>query len=109
MDWENVIKNLNKTGDYIPYDVTFNCTGCGLFMTDDLEKNQKDQSPNESKVSAHKFILAMVSDVFNRMFNGSLPEKSEIKIEDCSKNGFKTMIDWIYLRVPETETDTDIR
>ena len=97
MDWKKVIKNLCKKED-IPYDVTFTLTGKGHFMTDDeISCDSKDL-----KVSAHKFILSMVSEVFNKMFHGSLPEKSEITITDCSYKSFKAMIDKIYNRVKES-------
>ena len=100
MDWERVIENLHEKGD-IPHDVTFTVTGTGLFIPDD----EGSHDTTDTKISAHKFILSMVSEVFNKMFNGSLPEKSEIIISDCSYKAFKAMIDLVYNRAPKTESD----
>lgn len=50
----------------------------------------------KERVPAHKFVLYTNSDVFNRMFYGSLPEKDEITIADASPNGFKTFLRYFY-------------
>lgn len=50
----------------------------------------------KERVPAHKFILATNSDVFGKMFHGSLPEKKEIAIVDASPNGFRWFLRYFY-------------
>lgn len=50
------------------------------------------------KISAHKFILAMASDVFEIMFygkateNGAVKVEKEIKIDDIRSDTFKLLL-----------------
>jgi len=48
------------------------------------------------EINAHKVILAVVSDVFNREFFGSFTSENRIVIKDAKKEVFQTMIDFIY-------------
>ena len=68
----------------IPSDITFK-------FTKDVEGHKR--------VTAHKLILAMVSQVFRNMFyvhNTKDRTASEISIEDRSKAAFQTMVEAIY-------------
>ena len=49
------------------------------------------------EVNAHKFVLAIGSEVFKKEFYGSMKEsKEEIEIKDASPDVFKTMVDFMY-------------
>ncbi|XP_055307985.1 BTB/POZ domain-containing protein 6-A-like [Sitodiplosis mosellana] len=48
-------------------------------------------------VPAHRIILSVGSSVFDTMFNGSLPEKSDISIGDTSAAVFKEFLQLFYL------------
>jgi len=48
------------------------------------------------EIRAHKFILALVSDVFRKGFYGGMPDNGSIKIKDVTKESFEAMIDFIY-------------
>jgi len=77
--------NLPKCLDIscgIPTDVRF------LFKED-----TKDQ---EKEVKAHKLILAVASDVFQREFYGSMKEKEVVKIVDVDQEVFQAMVEFIY-------------
>eukprot|EP00092_Neocalanus_flemingeri_P068544 GFUD01083796.1.p1 GENE.GFUD01083796.1~~GFUD01083796.1.p1 ORF type:complete len:268 (+),score=48.65 GFUD01083796.1:63-866(+) len=68
----------------IPTDVKF------LFIKEKIGKELK----------AHKFPLAVASDVFQRAFYGSMKkeatEEEDVKIVDASMEVFKTMVEFIY-------------
>lgn len=51
---------------------------------------------NTESVPAHKFLLFTYSDVFEKMFHGSLPEKNTIRISDASANGFRAFLRYFY-------------
>lgn len=48
------------------------------------------------RVPAHKILLTAASDVFDTMFNGSVPEKGDVKITDASADAFKEFLQFIY-------------
>jgi len=48
------------------------------------------------EVKAHKLILAVASDVFERQFFGPMKDEKDIRIEDSTKDVFQAMIDFIY-------------
>lgn len=48
------------------------------------------------RIPAHKHQLAAESDVFDTMFNGSLPEKGDVKITDASAAAFKEFLRFFY-------------
>jgi len=56
------------------------------------------------EIRAHKVILALVSDVFEKAFYGGLKDDGSIEIEDATKESFEAMIDFIYTK----ETDVSI-
>ena len=57
-----------------------------------FEENKRDE-----EVRAHKVILAVVSDVFEKEFFGPMKEaNSEIEIKDANPEEFKVMVDFIY-------------
>jgi len=64
----------------LPTDVKF------VFKEDDVEE----------EVTAHKFVLAVASDVFKRQFFGLMQSENVINIKDASKDVFEMMIDYIY-------------
>jgi len=69
----------------IPTDIKF------VFKVEEQEENTSEE------VWAHKVILAVVSDVFEKEFFGPLKEaKSEIEIKDAKQEEFKVMLDFIY-------------
>jgi len=54
------------------------------------------------EVSAHKFVLASASDVFNAEFFGPLNDKSDIiEIEDAPQEAFLVMIEYMYNKKPD--------
>jgi len=69
-----------------PADVTFKFT---------------DESGVVRKVKAHKLILAIASDVFNREFFGSMKAEDEIDIVDASQEVFQALVDSIYNKQPD--------
>jgi len=70
----------------IPTDIKF------VFKVNEVEDNASFE-----EVSAHKVILALVSDVFEKEFFGPMKEdKSEIEIKDAKQEEFKVMLDFIY-------------
>eukprot|EP00092_Neocalanus_flemingeri_P092961 GFUD01118090.1.p1 GENE.GFUD01118090.1~~GFUD01118090.1.p1 ORF type:complete len:263 (+),score=56.90 GFUD01118090.1:51-839(+) len=55
----------------------------------------KDDGILVKEIKAHKMILAIASDVFNREFYGSMAE-DEIEIKDASQEVFQKFIEFIY-------------
>jgi len=90
--------SVASSASNIPTDVKF------LF-----KKEEEDGSTTVKEVNAHKFILALVSDVFRAEFYGALPDESTIVIKDVNKESFDAMIDFIYNREVHLSTyDLDI-
>jgi len=90
--------SVASSASIIPTDVKF------LF-----KKEEEDGSTTVNEVSAHKFILALVSDVFRAEFYGALPDESTIDIKDVNKESFDAMINFIYNREGHLGTyDLDI-
>lgn len=50
----------------------------------------------KERVPAHQIILASVSDVFQAMFYGQIPEKNEIEMTDVSTGGLKQFLHLFY-------------
>jgi len=61
-------------------------------------------SPILGEIRAHKFILALASDVFKNGFYGGLAGDSIIEVKDVTKESFGAMIDFIYNK--ETDLTT---
>eukprot|EP00092_Neocalanus_flemingeri_P021403 GFUD01023204.1.p1 GENE.GFUD01023204.1~~GFUD01023204.1.p1 ORF type:complete len:274 (+),score=65.02 GFUD01023204.1:51-872(+) len=66
----------------------------------------KDDGILVKEIKAHKMILAIASDVFNREFYGSMAE-DEIEIKDASQEVFQKFIEFIYNK-PLTWKDYDL-
>jgi len=79
--------SVASSASNIPTDVKF------LF-----KKEEEDGSTTVKEVNAHKFILALVSDVFRAEFYGALPDENTIDIKDVNQESFGAMIDFIYNR-----------
>ena len=63
----------------------------------DVKFRFKDKEEAENELRAHKLILGIASDVFDREFFGSMKETKEvIDIVDATHDVFKVMIEYIY-------------
>ena len=78
-DWQS---KLSPDSD-LPPDVTFLVQG----------ENGEDQ---ETKIEAHKFLLAGVSPVFQGMFYGPMKETGEVVVKETTPEAFKEMVKYIY-------------
>lgn len=58
----------------------------------------KSSDGQYERIPVHKILLAIASDVFRAMFNGSWREKNEVEIIDASADAFKEFLQFIYLR-----------
>jgi len=61
-----------------------------------LFKEEEDGMITVREINAHRFILALVSDVFKKGFYGGITDDGSIEIKDVSKEAFEAMIDYIY-------------
>jgi len=80
----SVVQQTLSAASDIPSDVKF------------IFEKEEDGEMTVKEVRAHKFILALVSDVFRNGFYGGMPDDGSIKIEDVTKESFEAMIDFIY-------------
>ena len=78
-DWQS---RLSPDSD-LPPDVSFLVQG----------ENGEDQ---ETRIGAHKLLLAGVSPVFQGMFYGPMKETGEVVVKETTPDAFKTMINYIY-------------
>ena len=69
-----------------------------------LFKKETNGVPAVQYIRAHKLILALVSDVFEKAFCGGFKDDGCIEIEDATKESFEAMINFIYTK----ETDLSI-
>ena len=76
-DWQS---KLSPDSD-LPPDVSFLVQG---------------ENGEETKIGAHKFLLAGVSPVFQGMFYGPMKEIGEVVVKETTPDAFKAMIDYIY-------------
>ncbi|XP_044729576.1 BTB/POZ domain-containing protein 2-like [Chrysoperla carnea] len=59
------------------------------------------------RIPAHKFVLSVDSDVFNKMFFGSLRTNSkEIKISDIEPASFLALLDFFYTKEVQVNVET---
>jgi len=65
---------------------------------------KKKNGVTVEEIRAHKLILALVSDVFEKAFYGGFEDDGSIEIIDASKESFEAMINFIYTK----ETDVSI-
>ena len=78
-DWQS---KLSPDSD-LPPDVSFLVQG----------ENGEDR---ETRIRAHKLLLAGVSPVFHGMFYGPMKETGEVVVKETTPDAFKTMINYIY-------------
>lgn len=57
------------------------------------------------RIPVHKILLAITSDVFRVMFNGSWRDKNEVEIIDASTDAFKEFLQFFYLRQSKISTE----
>jgi len=69
-----------------------------------LFRKETNDGTAVQEIRAHKVILALVSDVFEKAFYGGLKDDGSIEIEDATKESFEAMINFIYTK----ETDVSI-
>ena len=79
-DWQS---KLSPDSD-LPPDVSF------------LVQQGGNGEDRETKIEAHKFLLAGVSPVFKNMFYGPMKETGEVVVKETTPEAFKTMIKYIY-------------
>ena len=65
----------------------------------------KGGDEGETRIAAHKFLLAGTSPVFNRQFFGPMRDDTfkEVPVKDTTPEAFDTMVNYIY-RLPGEET-----
>jgi len=63
-----------------------------------LFKKEVDGSTTMEEVRAHKYILALASNVFKTGFYGRLEDNGSIDITDATKEAFEAMISFIYVK-----------
>jgi len=79
------LKQSLSTAGRIPTDIQFQFEA------------ENDCMSNMKEVRAHKLILGLVSDVFEKQFFGSdIREESTVVIKDATKDAFEAMINFIY-------------
>jgi len=76
--------DVGSAASGIPTDVKF------------IFKDEEEGMTTVKEINAHRFILALASDVFKRGFYGSMTDNGSIEIKDVSKESFEAMIDYIY-------------
>jgi len=69
-----------------------------------LFRKETNDGTAVQEIRAHKVILALVSDVFEKAFYGGLKDDGSIEIEDATKESFEAMINFIYTK----ETDVSV-
>jgi len=81
----SVVQQTLSAASEIPTDVKF------------MFEEEEDGRMIIKEIRAHKFILALVSDVFRRGFyGGTMPDDGSIEIKDVTKESFEAMIDFLY-------------
>ena len=66
-----------------------------------FKKKLVDGSTDIQEIGAHKYTLALASDVFKKGFYGGMEDNGRIDITDVTKEAFDVMINFIY----DKETD----
>ncbi|XP_055389899.1 uncharacterized protein LOC129618896 [Condylostylus longicornis] len=85
-DWQNDCPDIKSRGKIIFE--TEQWSDCRFLV---------GTEPNQEFFSGHKLILAMASPVFERMFYGNLPDKTDpILIPDVAPDAFRGMMEYIY-------------
>ena len=78
------VQEMMSSASRIPCDIKFKF------------KEQGDDVKITQEVRAHKFILAVVSDVFQKEFYGGMRDDGSVNIQDASRESFEAMINFIY-------------
>ncbi|KAH8270731.1 hypothetical protein KR044_012686 [Drosophila immigrans] len=86
LDWQNGLTEIKDRGQYLLHSEKW--ADCRFLV---------GTPPNQRIISGHKLLLAMASPVFERMFYGNLPDKTDpIIIPDVQPEAFEAMLDYIY-------------
>jgi len=85
--------SVSSSASNIPTDVKF------VF-----KEEEEDGTTTVKDINAHKFILALVSDVFRTGFYGGFQDNGTIDIKDVKKESFEAMIDYIYNKEVDLST-----
>ncbi|XP_017042160.1 uncharacterized protein LOC108088724 [Drosophila ficusphila] len=88
LDWQNSLTELKDRGQYLLHSEKW--ADCHFLVG-------SGSSPNQRLIAGHKLLLAMASPVFERMFYGNLPDKTDpIVIPDVQPEAFEAMLEYIY-------------
>lgn len=86
LDWQNSLTEIKDRGQYLLHSEKW--ADCRFLV---------GTPPNQRIISGHKLLLAMASPVFERMFFGNLPDKTDpIIIPDVQPEAFEAMLEYIY-------------
>ena len=67
----------------------------------------KGEGGEEKRVTAHRFLLAGTSPVFNRQFFGRMEDTKEVvQVKDTTPEAFMTMMNFIYTELKEKSHST---
>ncbi|XP_017100755.2 uncharacterized protein [Drosophila bipectinata] len=85
-DWQNCLVEIKDRGQYLLRSEKW--ADCRFLV---------GTPPNQQLVAAHKLLLAMASPVFETMFFGNLPDKTDpIVISDVQPEAFEALLEYIY-------------
>ncbi|EDW66045.1 uncharacterized protein [Drosophila virilis] len=86
LDWQNSLTEIKDRGQYLLHSEKW--ADCRFLV---------GTPPNQRIIAGHKLLLAMASPVFERMFFGNLPDKTDpIIIPDVQPEAFEAMLEYIY-------------
>lgn len=86
LDWQYGLTEIKDRGQYVLHSEKW--ADCRFLV---------GTPPNQRIISGHKLLLAMASPVFERMFYGNLPDKTDpIIIPDVQPEAFEAMLEYIY-------------
>lgn len=84
----------NEFGAKLPADLLD--TGHFTDVAFIFKQENDDNSDSETRIPAHKMILAFISPVFNSMFYGDLKETGDVIITDATAEGFTEFLQLFY-------------
>ncbi|KAH8366971.1 hypothetical protein KR200_012095 [Drosophila serrata] len=86
IDWQNGMTEMKDRGQYLLHSEKW--ADCRFLV---------GSVPNQRVIAGHKLLLAMASPVFERMFYGHLPDKTDpIVIPDVQPEAFEALLEYIY-------------
>lgn len=98
MEGKKVIQNKTAVQNFSAF---YQCedTADMYFVFPKLKKERKsdDKMVPETRIPAHKIILAANSSVFHRMFYGEMKETGDIAIIDATPYVFGVFLQYFYL------------